>query len=172
MLGIDGTGPTLVRRLLDTRPTTTRIVAWGADRRAAGEVVGQLGERAASPADLAARSTVVLVEAPGPEDLSNLLTGPLGLQAGVHSPTRLVVTTAAPTDQVRELALRVQYQTAGLLRLVHAAFPDDLGPMHLTEIAVSGSDDDFRLVAPVARLFGRPVHVGALGARACAAAST
>lgn len=100
------------------------------------------------------------------------MTGPLGFQAGVYSPTRLVVTGAGPTDALRDLALRVQYQTAGLLRLVHASFSGDLSLPHdshepsPSDIAVSGSAGDYRLVVPVARLFGRPVHVGPLGARA------
>ena len=46
-------------------------------------------KRAASPADLAARSEYVLVLLQKLEDLEADLSGPSGLRAGVHSPTIL-----------------------------------------------------------------------------------
>ena len=76
--------------------------------------------RAASPADLAARSEMVLTLVDRGADVEAQFDGPSGLQAGVHSATLMVITTSFPPNRLRSLAHRVLEQTAGRLRLVDA----------------------------------------------------
>ena len=83
---------------------------------------------AASAADLAARSEYVLVVLQKLEDLEADLSGPSGLQAGVHSPTILAVGAISTPDDLRSLASELVEKTAGLLRLVDAPLSGTPGP--------------------------------------------
>ena len=77
-------------------------------------------EHIAAQRDLAARSEYVLVLLQKLEDLETDLSGPSGLQAGVHSPTILAVGAISTPDDLRSLAGELAEKTAGLLRLVDA----------------------------------------------------
>ncbi len=121
--------------------------------------------RAVSPADLAARSTFVLVMLDEPAGFEALLDGPSGLQAGVHSPTTLIICTATAPVPLRALSARLFDATAGLVRMVEA--PLTGGPAELSggqmSIMVGADRPTYDAVEPVLALLGRPVLIGQLG---------
>ena len=124
-----------------------------------------LGQPAASPADLAARSEYVLVLLQKMEELQDDLNGPSGLQAGVHSPTILVMGAISTPDDLRQVASELADKTAGLLRLVdaplngthRAAARGDLS------IVVGATPGLYRDALPVLELLGTCVRVGGVG---------
>src|SRR4029453_15080039 len=104
----------VLERLLDALPEKPHISTYGRDPDLLAQLQ-LLGARpAASPADLAARSEYVLVLLQKLEDLEDDLSGPSGLQAGVHSPTILVMGAISTPDDLRNLASELAEKTAGL----------------------------------------------------------
>lgn len=155
----------LTRRLLAALPRGTQVSAFG--RRP--EVLAaqqQLGAaRAASAADLAARSEVVFVLLGNLDQLESQLTGPSGLEAGVHSPTVAVVTTALAPDRLRSLAHRVADRTAGRLRLVDAPLSGPQSAVLSGElsIAVGAASSAYPGIEPLLSLLGPCLRVGGVG---------
>lgn len=175
MLGILGTGmraAAVAHRLLETRPPAVNITIFGRDLDRAAELERAGARRAASPADLAARSEVVLIVLNGLSELDEEMRGPSGLQAGVHSPTTVVIGSAMPPRVARDLARRLPESTAGLLRVVDAPLTGRLesiatGTLSIMVGAGPGAYLDLR---PVLDLLGRSTRVGGVGAGQVAAA--
>jgi len=175
MLGILGTGiraTAVARRLLETRPPAANITIFGHDLERAAELERAGARRAASPADLAARSEVVLIVLNGLAEIDEEMRGPSGLQAGVHSPTTVVIGSAMPPRVARDLARRLPESTAGLLRVVDAPLTGRLesiatGTLSIMVGAGPGAYLDLR---PVLDLLGRSTRVGGVGAGQVAAA--
>ena len=99
------------------------------------------------------------------EDLEDDLSGPSGLQAGVHSPTILVMGAICTPDELRNLASELAGKTAGLLRLVDA-------PLSGTQVAAASGDLSivvgatpglYREALPVLEVLGTCVRVGGVG---------
>src|SRR5215212_4228461 len=165
MLGILGTGiraTAVARRLLETRPPAANITIFGHDLERAAELERAGARRAASPADLAARSEVVLIVLNGLAEIDEEMRGPSGLQAGVHSPTTVVIGSAMPPRVARDLARRLPESTAGLLRVVDAPLTGRLesiatGTLSIMVGAGPGAYLDLR---PVLDLLGRSTRVG------------
>ena len=137
-----------------------------ADLRAAVQV-------AASPADLTARSQVVFAMQDDIASLESRLHGPSGVQAGVHSPTILVICSILPPDSLRDLALVLHARTAGLLRVVDAPV---LGPPKAVatgrySMIIGAAPTIYRAVRPVLELLGPCTRIGGIGtaqiAKAC-----
>ncbi len=100
------------------------------------------------------------------------MRGPSGLQAGVHSPTTVVIGSAMPPRVARDLARRLPESTAGLLRVVDAPLTGRLesiaaGTLSIMVGAGPGAYLDLR---PVLDLLGRSTRVGGVGAGQVAAA--
>src|SRR5215207_2302447 len=175
MLGILGTGmraTAVAHRLLETRPPAANITIFGRDLDRAAELERAGARRAASPADLAARSEVVLIVLNGLAEIDEEMRGPSGLQAGVHSPTTVVIGSAMPPRVARDLARRLPESTAGLLRVVDAPLTGRLesiatGTLSIMVGAGPGAYLDLR---PVLDLLGRSTRVGGVGAGQVAAA--
>lgn len=154
----------VAHRLLTEFSPTTRICVYGPV-----EDVTELHQAgalyAASAADLAARSQVVVAVVADLDELEQSLTGPSGLEAGVHSPTTLVISAIMDPGSLLAIAARLFVTTAGLLHLVE-------GPMCGSEtdadagrlkIAIGADDPAYAKVLPVLRVLGRCTHVGELG---------
>ena len=107
----------VLRRLLRALPVATHVSTYGRNPDLLPQLQRLGAHRAASAADLAARSEYVLVLLQKLEDLEADLSGPSGLQAGVHSPTILVVGAISTPDDLRNLASELAEKTAGLLRV-------------------------------------------------------
>jgi 2-hydroxy-3-oxopropionate reductase len=175
MLGILGTGmraTAVAHRLLETRPPAANITIFGRDLDRAAELERAGARRAASPADLAARSEVILIVLNGLAEIDEEMRGPSGLQAGVHSPTTVVIGSAMPPRVARDLARRLPESTAGLLRVVDAPLTGRLesiatGTLSIMVGAGPGAYLDLR---PVLDLLGRSTRVGGVGAGQVAAA--
>ena len=155
----------VLQRLLRALPAATHISAYGRDPELLTRLQRLGAKRAASPADLAARSEYVIVLLQKLEDLEDDLSGPSGLQAGVHSPTILVMGAICTPDDLRNLASELAEKTAGLLRMVDA-------PLSGTQAAAAGGDLSimvgampslYRDALPVLELLGSCVRVGGVG---------
>ena len=154
-----------MQRLLRALPAATHISTYGRDPDLLDQLQRLGAEPAASPADLAARSEYVLVLLQKLEDLEDDLSGPSGLQAGVHSPTILVMGAICTPDELRNLASELAGKTAGLLRLVDA-------PLSGTQVAAASGDLSivvgatpglYREALPVLEVLGTCVRVGGVG---------
>jgi 2-hydroxy-3-oxopropionate reductase len=155
----------VLRRLLRALPVATHVSTYGRNPDLLPQLQ-QLGAHcAASAADLAARSEYVLVLLQKLEDLEADLNGPSGLQAGVHSPTILVVGAISTPDDLRNLASELAEKTAGLLRLVDAPLsgtPPAIARGELS-IVVGAAPSLYRDSLPILELLGTCVRVGGLG---------
>ena len=155
----------VLQRLLRALPAATHISTYGRDSDLLTQLQRLGAKRAASAADLAARSEYVLVVLQNLEDLEADLSGPSGLRAGVHSPTILVVGAICTPDDLRNLASDLAEKTAGLLRVVDAP----LGGTHATaargelSIVVGATPGLYRDALPVLELIGSCVRVGGVG---------
>jgi 3-hydroxyisobutyrate dehydrogenase-like beta-hydroxyacid dehydrogenase len=175
MLGILGTGlraSAVARRLLETRPPAAQITIFGRDLDRAAELERAGARRAASPADLAARSEVVLIVLNELGEIDEEMKGPSGLQAGVHSPTTVVIGSAMPPEVARDLARRLPESTAGLLRVVDAPLTGRLESIAsgTLSIMVGAGPSAYLDVSAVLDLLGHSTRVGGVGAGQVAAA--
>lgn len=165
VLGLGWPGRAIAERLLLSQPAATTLAVYDADRPSA-DGVSAGARRAVSPADLAARSQIIVVSLPDLPHIEAQLAGPSGLQAGVHSPTTLVLCSALEPAGVGALALRLRERTAGLLRVVDA--PVSGAPEAATDgtlsIMVGSTPADYAYVRPVLDLLGSSVRLGAPGA--------
>ncbi|HET9302161.1 MAG TPA: NAD(P)-dependent oxidoreductase [Propionibacteriaceae bacterium] len=155
----------VLRRLLRALPAATQIFTYGRDLDLFAQLLQLGAERAASPADLAARSQYVIVLLQTLDDLEADLSGPSGLEAGIHSPTVLVVGAISTPDDLRNLAGHLLEKTAGLLRVVDAPLsgtPAAAADGELS-IAVGASPGLYREALPVLELLGSCVRVGGVG---------
>ena len=146
-------------------PATTQIRTFTRDPDVR-EAQLRLGiARAASPADLAARSEMVLTLVDRGADVEAQFDGPSGLQAGVHSATLMVITTSFPPNRLRSLAHRVLEQTAGRLRLVDAPLSGPRSAVLRGELSipVGAPTGGFAEVESVLALLGHPIRVGGIG---------
>jgi 2-hydroxy-3-oxopropionate reductase len=167
-IGVLGTGflaPAVTRRLLDTLPAGIHLSVFGRNPEMLRQQVAMGATRAASPADLAARSEVVFLLLADIDQIEAQLVGPSGLEAGVHSPTVAVIATAAPPERLRTLAHRVADRTAGRLRLVDAPLSGPRSALLSGElsIAVGAASSAYPDIEPVLSLLGRCLRVGGIG---------
>jgi 2-hydroxy-3-oxopropionate reductase len=154
-----------LQRLLGALPAATQIFTYGRDPDLFAQLLQLGAERAASPADLAARSQYVIVLLQTLDDLEADLSGPSGLEAGIHSPTVLVVGAISTSDDLRNLAGDLLEKTAGLLRLVDAPLSGTPAAAARGElsIVVGASPGLYREALPVLELLGTCVRVGGVG---------
>ena len=167
-MGVLGTGflaPAITCRLLDTLPAATHLSVFGRNPELLRQQVSMGAARAASPADLAARSEVVFLLLTDIDQIEAELVGPSGVEAGVHSPTVAVIGTAAPPERLRTLAHRVANRTAGRLRLVDAPLTGPLSAVLSGEIsiAVGAASSAYPDIEPVLSLLGQCLRVGGIG---------
>lgn len=155
----------VVQRLLRTLPAATQVWTYGRNPDLLTQLKRVGAQRAASAADLAARSEYVLVLLQKLEDLEADLSGPSGFQAGVHSPTILVVGAISTPDDLRNLASELAEKTAGLLRLVDAPLSGTPAAAARGElsIVVGAAPGLYRDSLPILELLGSCVPVGGLG---------
>jgi 2-hydroxy-3-oxopropionate reductase len=155
----------VLQRLLHTLPAATPVFTYGRNPDLLTQLVRLGAKRAASPADLAARSQYVLVLLQTLDDLEAELTGPSGLKAGVHSPTILVVGAICTPDDLRNLASELLEKTAGLLRVLDAPLSGTPAAAARGElsIVVGATPGLYREALPVLELLGTCARVGRVG---------
>ncbi len=155
----------LTRRLIDTVPPGTHISVFGRKPDVLVRQQAMGAARAASPADLAARSEVVFFLLNGLDQIESQLSGPSGFEAGVHSPTIAVIATALAPDGLRSLAHRTAERTAGRLRVVDAPLSGPRSAVLRGEvsIAVGVASSAYPGIEPLLSLLGPCVRVGGIG---------
>ena len=155
----------VLQRLLRALPAVTHITTFGRNPDVLAQLQRLGAKRAASPADLAARSEYVIVLLDNLDDLEAHLRGPSGLLAGVHSPTILVFGGISAPDDLRNLTSDLVEQTAGLLRIVDAPLTGTQATAGRGElvIAVGTTAGLYREALPVLELLGSCVRVGGIG---------
>jgi 2-hydroxy-3-oxopropionate reductase len=173
ILGLGFIGLAVAQRLLAVRPSTIGIVAYGRSPDRLTELKDRGAHRAASAADLAARSEVVVVLLDDLAQIKAYLAGSSGLVAGVHSPTTLVVGSPVSPEGIRELSRELAESTAGLLRIVDAPLsgPAESVAAGTLSIMVGAGIASYEKVKPVLDLLGVSVRVGPIGAGQVATAS-
>ena len=163
----------VLRRLLHALPGGIQVCVYLTDPKAMAADLRAAVLVAASPADLAARSQVVFAMQDDVASLESRVHGPSGVQAGVHSPTTLVISSILPPDSLRDLAVVLHTRTAGLLRIVDAPV---LGPPRAIaagrySMIVGAAPSVYRAVRPVLELMGPCTRIGGVGtaqiAKAC-----
>jgi 2-hydroxy-3-oxopropionate reductase len=167
-VGVLGSGflaAPLTRRLIDTLPVGTHLSVFGRKSDVLARQLAMGSARAASPADLAARSEVVFFLLGDLDQIEGQLTGPSGFEAGVHSPTIAVIATALAPDELRSLAHRAADRTAGRLRLVDAPLSGPRSAVLRGElsIAVGVASSTYPEIEPVLSLLGPCLRVGGIG---------
>jgi 2-hydroxy-3-oxopropionate reductase len=165
VLGAGFLAPAVTSRLLDTLPAGTHLSVFGRNPEMLRRQVAMGAIRAASPADLAARSEVAFLVLPDLDQIEAQLVGPSGFEAGVHSPTVAVIAAAAQPERLRILAHRVANRTAGRLRLVDAPLSGPRTAVLSGElsIAVGAASSAYPDIEPVLSLLGRCLRVGGIG---------
>jgi 3-hydroxyisobutyrate dehydrogenase-like beta-hydroxyacid dehydrogenase len=155
----------VLQRLLRALPAATHISTYGRNPDILDQLQRLGAARAASSADLAARSEYVIVLLENLDDLEAELGGPSGLQAGVHSPTILVFSGISAPDDLRNLARHLVENTAGLLRLVDAPLSGTQATAAHGElvITVGATPGLYREALPVLEMLGVCVRVGGVG---------
>jgi 2-hydroxy-3-oxopropionate reductase len=155
----------VMQRLLHVLPTTTHISTYGPDADQLTQLERLGGKRAASPADLAARSEFVIVVLNSIEELEAQLSGPSGMLAGVHSPTIVVFGGISSPDDLRNLSGDLAERKAGLLRIIDAPLTGTQATAAHGElaIAVGANPGLYREALPVLELLGSCVRVGGIG---------
>jgi 2-hydroxy-3-oxopropionate reductase len=173
ILGLGFMGLAVAQRLLAVRPPAIGIVAYGRSPERLTELKDRGAHRAASAADLAARSEVVVVLLDDLAQIKTYLAGSSGLVAGVHSPTTLVVGSPVSPEGIRELSRELAESTAGLLRIVDAPLSGPAGSVAAgtLSIMVGAGIASYEKVKPVLDLLGVSVRVGPIGAGQVATAS-
>ena len=163
----------LLRRLLHALPGGIQVCVYLTDPKAISADLREAVHVAVSPADLTARSQVVFAMPDDAASLESRVHGPTGVQAGVHSPTTLVISSIVPPDSLRDLAVVLHARTAGLLRIVDAPV---LGPpqaiaMGRYSMIIGAAPSVYRAVRPVLELLGPCTRIGGIGtaqiAKAC-----
>jgi 2-hydroxy-3-oxopropionate reductase len=167
-IGVLGAGflaAPLARRLLDTLPGGTPLAVFSRKTDVLLRQQAMGAARAASAADLAARSEVVFLLLGDVDQIEAQLAGPSGFEAGVHSPTVAVVATAIAPDRLRSLSHRVADRTAGRLRMVDAPMSGPRSALLRGElsIAVGAASSAYPAIEPLLSLLGRCVRVGGIG---------
>lgn len=155
----------VLQRLLRVLPATTHITTFGRNPDVLAQLQRLGAKRAASAADLAARSEYVIVLLDKLDDLEAHLRGPSGLLAGVHSPTILVFGGISAPDDLRNLTSDLAEQMAGLLRIVDAPLTGTQATAGRGDlvIAVGAAPSLYREAVPVLELLGSCVRVGGIG---------
>ncbi|HEY5821302.1 MAG TPA: NAD(P)-binding domain-containing protein [Propionibacteriaceae bacterium] len=165
VLGLNASAVAVASRLLVALPAGTAVNFFGHTRANAAHLLTLGARQAVSAADLAARSELVIVLLDDVTELPKALTGPTGVQAGVHSPTVLVMGSIVPPDQLRVVARQLLASTAGLLTVVDAPLEGPRTDVELGElsIVVGASPLAYETALPVLALLGRCTRVGTVG---------
>ncbi len=155
----------VLRRLLDALPEAVHLSTYISDPEAMDSDLRAAVPRAASPADLAARSEIVLAL---PDDLASIearLAGPSGLRAGVHSPTILIIGSVVAPEALRELADQLTKQTAGLLQVVDAPVIGSSEAIRMGRypMIMGSAPEVYQSVRLFLELFGPCIRTGGIG---------
>jgi len=157
-VGLGGMGSRVARRLLDAGHDLT---VWNRTP-AKAEALG--APLAASPADAARRSEVVITMVADPQALRAVTEGPDGVAAGADGETTVIEMSTVGPAAIERLA---SVLSAGLLDAPVLGSLNEAEAGKLS-IFVGGEEELFERRRDLLNVLGRPIHVGATGSGATA----
>jgi 3-hydroxyisobutyrate dehydrogenase-like beta-hydroxyacid dehydrogenase len=163
VVGLGAMGSRIAARLLETgRPVTV----WNRTATRAAPLVALGAELAATPAELAASSRVVITMVSDPTALRATVSGPTGIAAGLAPGSEVVEMSTVGPPAIRWL----RSQLPAGAGLVDAPVLGSVARAERGELTlyVGGSDESVRHVTPVLTALGTVVRVGESGSGAAA----
>jgi 2-hydroxy-3-oxopropionate reductase len=127
---------------------------------------------AASPRELAAECSVIILMLGDAPQILEVLNGPDGVAAGITAPATLVICSSISAGDARRIAAQAEKATGGLLRTIDAPVSggEEGAIAGNLSIMAGGDPTDYAQVAPALQACGRPVLLGPLGAGSVAKA--
>lgn len=160
-IGLGLMGRPMARNLLEAG---YELTVYNRSRKAVDELAGAGASAAESPAEVARRSDVVITMLPDSPQVEEVLTGELGVLAGIAAGD-LVIDMSTVSPVVTE-ALAEKVEQTGASMLDAPVSGGDVGAQQGTlSIMAGGSEGDFERARPVFEVLGGAVnHVGPAGA--------
>ncbi|QCR53263.1 3-hydroxyisobutyrate dehydrogenase [Brachybacterium sp. SGAir0954] len=160
VLGLGAMGLPMAEHLLAAHGALTV-----SSRRPRPELTDRGAAWAATPRELAAASTAVLVMLPDLPELEPLLEGEDGLLAGAGDLLLMIGSTSSPVA-VRALDADLRSRTDGRVRVVDCPVSggEDGARAGTLSIMLGGAEEDTALAARLLAACGTPVRLGPLGA--------
>lgn len=159
--GLGQMGEPMAARLLDG---SQELVVWNRSAERGDALVERGAQRAASPAEAAAGTDVVITMLSTPGALEEVVFGHDGVASGIEAGATLVEMSTVGPDAVRSLAERlpdgVDVLDSPVLGSVSAATDGTL------ELFVGGPEDQVERLRPVLEHLGTVNHLGPLGSGA------
>ena len=151
VVGVGAMGSRIARRLVEAEHD---VVVWNRTREKT-----QGFAAAATPAEAARRSELVLVMVADPAALEEVVRGPEGIAAGIGESTLLVNMSTVGPEAVKRLA-------ETLPSLLDAPVLGSLPEAESGSLTIfaGGAASDLEHALPVLRVLGSPIHAGGVGA--------
>lgn len=140
------------------------LTVWNRSRPGIEEVVGYGAQEGASPADVAAKSDVIITIVTDSPDVQRVVQGPNGVLEGVQPGSVLIDMTTMSPAVTREIAAALEAKGAEMLDAPVSG--GDVGAKAGTlSIMVGGKEEVFARCLPVFQAMGKNiVHLGPNGA--------
>ena len=143
-----------------------RLVVHNRSRPAVDELVAAGASAAASPADVARASTVIIMMLPDTADVDKVLTGPDGVLSGLQKGAIVVDMSSISPVATERLAALVAEEGGSMLDAPVSG--GEIGAINAAlSIMVGGEEAAFNRVRPVLEKMGNPekiIHIGRSGA--------
>ncbi len=158
-LGIMGQGMT--RNLIAAGFSVT---VWNRTAHKADDLVARGAQRADSPADLAARSDVIITCVSDTPDVEAVLLGDQGVIHGVRTGSLVIDMSTISPGATRTIAAKLAEHGAAMLDAPVSGGSEGAAKGTLS-IMVGGAEADYARAVPVFQAMGRTItHVGTIGA--------
>ncbi len=142
------------------------LVVHNRSRAAADEVAAAGATTAASPAEVARQSTIVITMVPDTPDVELVLTGPDGVLSALRPGSIVIDMSSISPVVTRQLAARVAERASAMLDAPVSG--GEIGAVNATlSIMVGGDTAAFDRARPILAAMGNPeriVHIGGSGA--------
>ncbi len=167
IIGLGVMGAPIARNILEAASTTsTRVLVGHRSAERARSLTDAGAEYAETFRELSEVADVIVLMLPDLREVEQVLAGPDGIVAGVHTPTVLVIGSTSSAEGVRELDARLAGETSGLLRIIDAPVSggEDGAIAGTLSIMVGGDQGPVDDAWSTLSAYGNPVHLGPLGA--------
>jgi 3-hydroxyisobutyrate dehydrogenase len=154
-------GSSMARNLL---AAGADLAVWNRSSGRAAELVAAGTVEADSPAELAARSDVIVICVSDTPDVEAVIFGPRGLAQGVREGSLVVDCSTISPASTRDFARRLAEKGVGMVDAPVSGGSEGARLGTLT-VFVGGSDQDVARAMPVLRVIGKTItHLGGPGA--------
>jgi 3-hydroxyisobutyrate dehydrogenase len=140
------------------------LTVWNRSRPGIDEVVGYGGQAGSSPADVAAKSDIIITMVTDSPDVQRVVLGPDGVIEGARSGSTVIDMTTMSPSVTREIAAALAEKGVDMLDAPVSG--GDVGAKAGTlSIMVGGKDEVFQRCLPVFQAMGKNIiHIGPHGA--------